>query len=476
MKPASNALALATPGRRGRAELEFLPAALEVLETPASPTGRITAASIAAFFTAALAWSVLGHVDIVATAPGTVIPSGKVKTVQSLDPGVVKAILVQDGDHVRAGQALLTLDVTEAAAERDRLARDLRQARLNMAGRQALATDLETGSGLDGFAPPSGVPVAEIATEQAAIGARRQEQLAKLASLEQQIAGKQADAAENEALVAKLQASLPFLQQKRDLYRSLLNVQFSNRVAWLESEQAFADAQHQLAVQRQHASGIEAAREALVHDLAQARASYAAGLMKDLAESETRAGELEQQYAAAAHKAARTVLAAPIGGTVQDLAVHTLGGVVTSAEHLMTVVPDQGPVLVEAAIENKDIGFVHSGQDAEIKVETFAFTRYGLLHGRVLDVSRNAMADEERGPVRAAGSDGQQDKASPDADRAAYVAHVALDRSSLVVDGKEEPLRPGMRVTAEIKTGRRRVISYLLSPLQRYAHDFGGER
>jgi len=421
---------------------------------------------------------VIGQVDIVATAQGTVIPVGNSKLVQPLEAGVVRAILVQDGDHVRAGQVLFELDVTVAAADRDRLARDLRQARLDAAGLRALRQDLESGAGLDGFAPPADALATEVAIARASIAARRQEQAEKAAGLQQQIAQKDAEAAENDATLAKLAASLPILQQKRDLYRALLNVQFTNKLAWLDAEQAYSDQMHQVAIQQSHAGTIVAAREALVRQLAETRAGYAHDVLKDLAEAEQKAGELVQQLAAAAHKAEQTVLTAPIDGTVQQLAVHTVGGVVTPAQALLVVAPDEGPVLVEATVENRDIGFVHAGQDVAVKVQTFEFTRYGLLHGHVVDVSRDRVAEAGAGSGQRDAKDkaggGETDDARPNGP--GYVAHVALDSARMMVDGGEQAIAPGMAVTAEIKTGRRSVISYLLSPLRRYAHEGIRER
>jgi HlyD family type I secretion membrane fusion protein len=320
--------------------------------------------------------------------------------------------------------------------------------------------------------------VRRVGDSVARVVARRAEQLAKLASLEQQIAEKQAEAEENTATIAKLKASLPLLQQKRDLYRSLLNVQSVSRVAWLDAEQASVEGEHDLDIQLLHSGEVEAARQSLLRQAAQQGASYAHDLLKDLADARQHADELAQQYAAAAHKAEQTVLTAPIDGTVQQLAIHTVGGVVTPAQALLTVVPDDAPVLVEATVANDDIGFVRTGQPVEIKVKTFSFTRYGLLHGHVVDISRDAVPQVQpaRKPRDEHDSTDDADASSDTPDTRGYVAHVALDRTTLDVDGHEQALEPGMEITAEIKTGRRRVISYLLSPLQRYAHEGLGER
>jgi hemolysin D len=223
---------------------------------------------------------------------------------------------------------------------------------------------------------------------------------------------------------------------------------------------------------------ITAALNALTAQHEQAVASYAHDVLKDLADAEEKAGTLDQQLREAAHKAEQTVLTAPVDGTVQQLAVHTLGGVVTPAQALLTVVPDDAGMLVEAHIQNKDVGFVHAGQDVEVKVQAFEFTRYGLIHGTVLDVSRDAVAanadpakarDANRGGAQSGDDDGQSDAGG-------YVAHVALRSTTVQTEDGMAALGPGMSVTAEVKTGRRRVIGYLLSPLQRYAHEGARER
>ena len=155
-----------------------------------------------------------------------------------------------------------------------------------------------------------------------------------------------------------------------------------------------------------------------------------------------------------------------------------MDGVVTPAEKLMTIAPDNAPVLVDAMVSNRDIGFVHPGQAVAVKVETFNFTRYGLLHGHVVEVSRDSMADDAVPPQQQypTGAGTGSPGARQGSEASVYLVHIALDRATIIVDGYERAVTPGMVVTAEIKTGRRRVLSYLLSPLQRYVHDGLQER
>ena len=172
----------------------------------------------------------------------------------------------------------------------------------------------------------------------------------------------------------------------------------------------------------------------------------------------------------------RILLRSPVTGTVQQLAVHTIGGIVTPAQQLLVVVPEDAKLEIEATIANRDVGFVHAGQPAEIKVEAFTFTRYGLLHGKVIDLSRDiaALDDRQQSTSRKDRSSGDSDDATNQP--AGYIAHISLDEKSIETETGPEALGPGMTVTAEIRTGHRRVIDYLLSPLQRYAHEGLKER
>jgi len=316
--------------------------------------------------------------------------------------------------------------------------------------------------------------------EGLSIASRRQSQLAKLADLGQQIAAKAGEAAENRTAIVRLRASLPFAEQKRDTYRELRRSGLTPVPTWAEAELAAAEQQRQIAIMEQHVATVAAQQASLVRQVAEARETYAHDVLKDLADAEQHVGELQQDFAAAARRAQQTVLTAPISGTVQELQTHTVGGVVQAAQTLMKIVPDDGPVLIEATVGNSDIGFVQPGQEVEVKVETFTFTRYGLLHGHVVDVSRDAAAPSaaSRSAAAADGDDTDTSKDGTNARKpdAGYVAHIRLDNPVMLVDGVARRLAPGMNATAEIKTGRRRVISYLLSPLQRYAHDAGGER
>lgn len=460
-------------------EREFLPAALEVIETPASPLGRAIAFAIVAFFLAALAWSWFGYVDIIATAQGRLLPSGRVKVVQPLEAGIVREIRVQDGDVVHAGDLLITLDGTVTSAERDRVAHDLMTAKLDIARLMALKGESVPGSAADAFVTPNNAPVHETEMARSFTRAQAAEQAAKLAALEQQIDQKHAESEGARASVDKLQATLPLLQEKDALRTKLLGMEFGNRFAWLDAEQALKEAQHDLLVQGKRVLETEAARTALERQRDQTRAEYAHKVLSDLSDAEQKASQQTQDLIKAQRKLRETELHAPIDGIVQQLAIHTLGGVVTPAQQLLVIVPEGQSLILEAMVSNADVGFVHAGQEVEVKVETFNFTRYGLIHGWVNDVSPDAVTEDKR-PTDSSGSNSSDTKNNKGDQQAnsspSYVARIALEGTAMMVDGRAEPLRPGMAVTAEIKTGSRRILQYLLSPLRQYTQESIRER
>jgi len=457
---------------------EFLPAALEILETPPSPAGRAVAITIGLFFLIAVSWAFLGKVDISATAPGRVVPAGMIKIVQPLDPGVVRAIHVQDGDHVKAGQLLIELDPTVAGADREKLSQDLARAQVDVARLTALKRTAETGAPAGPLIVPPGADPAEVEQARASLRAQSDERAAKLADFDQQISEKRAEAAEVAAEIAKLTASLPMLTEKARLHQRLRDEGYGTSFANLDAQQALSDARHDLAVQAARGDEASATRQSLERQRDAAASTFAAGVLDDLAKAEEKENELAQEFVKAQSKSTQTELRAPTDGVVEQLAVHTVGGVVTPAQRLLVVVPDNDRLQVEAQLANRDVGFVHPGQPVSVKVETFNFTKYGQIRGKVMEVSRNAVsAADRRVADTGAGGAGALDPAEAAAQGAAtYVARISLERSSMVVDGVRHALVPDMAVTAEIRTGRRTIIDYLLSPLARKTQESLHER
>jgi hemolysin D len=461
-------LRLVTP-ERSQNEREFLPAALEVVETPPSPTGRATGLLIVVFFTAAVAWAFLARVDVQATARGRILPAGDVKVIQPLDPGVVRAIHVQDGDHVSPGQLLIELDPTQSTADQDRLSSDLIHAKLDVARLTALKIAVETDRPAVLIAP-AGAPASLVDETRAGMSAQADQEAAKIADLTQQISQKEAERGEVNAQIDELNATLPMLLEKERIHRELRQKGYGTTFALLDAEQQLTAAKHESAVDAERGVQADDARASLEAQRRSVRSQYEAGLLTDLAKAQTQVGELSQQLIQAQNKSSQTELRSPIAGVVNELGVHTLHGVVTPAQHLMSIVPDSGNLIIEARLENRDVGFVREGQTVKVKVETFNFTRYGLLDGRVIGVSRDVVGqDEARAQANATPT--TQSAGSP-----AYVARIALAKTTMLIDGQVEELQPGMAVTADIRTGNRTIIDYLLSPLRRRTEESLHER
>lgn len=464
--------------RRQREAREFLPAALEILETPASPAGRMVGLTIILFFAIAIGWATFGHVDIIATATGKVVPTGRTKTIQPLETGIVSGIHVHDGDRVTAGQVLVELDRTVTQAERKRVGQDLIASLLDVARLSALRrsfNDLAAPHDLD---EPAGASEVEIARARSAMLAQAAEQQAKLASVVQQIDQKRAEAQSVTATIAKIDGTLPLLEETLTIRKKAMDIQYGNRIAWIDAQTRLIDQQNERIVQERKLVEIEAARRALEQQFAQTKSGFERQVLSDLSDAQKKTDEFRQDSIKAQHKTDEQLLRAPIDGTVQQLAIHTVGGVVSPAQQLMLIVPRGSSIEVEAMISNRDIGFVEQGQDAEIKIDTFNFTRYGLLHGKVISVSRDAIVKDKPPDRTGAAKQGGalSESSEPAGQELLYAARVSLEGTQMQVEDKMVNLAPGMAVTVEVKTGQRRIIEYVMSPLLRYKQESLRER
>ena len=456
-------------------EAAFLPAALSLQDTPVHPAPRRFAFGLMLLFVIALVWSIFGKVDIVAMAPGRIIVSDRTKVIQPLEASVVRKVLVKDGDRVQAGQVLVELDPTIASADKASVqeqsnaaasevyrTRILQQLLLNKQQTIDIARDLEpylalnslkigkTGSSI----PDLGILSTE--TVQAQLRSEWHDIRARLAKLDAEAARRRAEIQTVMASIAKLQATLPMAQTRETDFKNLVGEGFISSHATqdktrervelerdLATQQArLAEAQSTLAESEQARAAFKAETQRLLSD----RHALAASKLQQLTQEGTKASQRERQ----------TQLTAPVAGVIQQLAIHSVGGVVTSAQPLMIVVPDTTQVTAEISIANQDIGFVNAGQMAEVKLETFPYTKYGTVKAKVILVTADAVTDEKKGSY--------------------YPATITLAQRDMLIDGKRVNLSPGMNITAEIKTGQRRVIEYLLSPVQRAGSESLRER
>jgi hemolysin D len=461
---------------RGRDELSFLPAALEIIETPASPAGRATAMLIVGVAAFAIIWAGLGRVDIVVSSQGRIEPVGNSKVVQPFQTGVVQAILVQNDQVVTAGQALIELDPTDAAADQIRLTNDLRQARLDQARLAGLREALLSGQPPQLANPPANAPLVLLEAAQAAMQAQYAGQAAKLADLDAQIAGQREKNGEAEASLAELQASLGYAQQMANVRNKAMTLGVGDKLDSITANQQLSQQQHQVAVLQMQAVEATSAAQALVAQRAQTVADYQTSVLSDLVKADAQVSQDQDELTKASNLLQLMTLRAPITGTVQELAIHTVGGVVTPAQSLLVVVPKNPDLDAQVRIANRDIGFVHVGQEVQLKIAAYDFTRYGTIPGKVVGISHdvedampvaapNQAVMNGTQPNAANSSGGNVTTAQQDAQAGSYLADIRLERRSIQTEQGTVPLTPGMELTADIKTGRRSIMSYLLSPI-----------
>ncbi|MDR3440667.1 HlyD family type I secretion periplasmic adaptor subunit [Telmatospirillum sp.] len=451
---------------RTAAELAFLPAAIEIMETPPSPAGRLTGAIIMAMFGSAVIWACLGQVDIHATAQGRIIPAGNTKPVAASESTTVTAIHVRDGDHVEAGQVLVELDPTDSQADQARYARERLENLIIAAGYHALLdgkTDL--------VLPP------DVAVPADLLALHRSELLQKLAdhrstrdALEQERRQKEAEQRGTQADIRRLEKTVPLLAEQSDTKREMSALGWQSRTEYLKIEQEHIDRQQELESARHKLAEDESAIANVTERLKETEAKFRADAFTQMADAEQKAASLAQEEIKARQRMRQHTLTAPVSGVVQQLAVHANGAVVSQAQPVLMIVPEGEGIAVEAALQNKDAGFVRSGQPVEIKVESFPFTRYGTIPGEVTVVSSDTVQGSDSDPTRkpATATDPASTGRTKEELGAVYSVRVHPSRDWIRADEGPVKLAPGMAVTAEIRTGRRRVIEYVLDPVLRY--------
>ena len=446
-----------TPEQRSQEELDFLPAALQIQEQPPSPQGRLLGWSLIALFSIGIVWACIGEVDIVAVAEGKIISSGRSKSIQPLEKGVIKAVLVKEGQTVKAGQALVELDQTLSRAEQTRLTQQLHFIERNLARKRAMATALQSNAETPNLQLKADkFTVDQRSAQQSLLQQEWHDYRSQVATVVSQIEERKASLLANKALVIQLQQTLPLVNRQADALKQLFEKQLAPEMDYLTLEQSRIEQQQSLSNYQALAIQYQASIETAQQQLNAIRAEATASTLSELNELTQQFNELTQQLAKADDVNQKQTLYAPVDGTVHQLSVFTVGGVVMEAQELMQVVPNDDYLEVEAVLENKDVGFVKRGQLAEVKVHTFPFTKYGVVDSEVMDITSDAVIDEQRGLV--------------------YKLRVRMKTSKLMVNGAWVDLLPGMSVSTEVKTGKRRLIEYVLTPLLRYGHESVRER
>ncbi|TNF92096.1 MAG: HlyD family type I secretion periplasmic adaptor subunit [Gammaproteobacteria bacterium] len=433
-------------------EMEFLPAALEIVETPSSPLGRKILWSIISFFLIAVTWSMIGEVDIVAVAQGKIIPSGRVKVIQPLETGVITVIHVKEDQLVTKGDVLIELDTTNTSADRDRLLAEQNATQQDKLRLQTLLGLLKEQITND--KEPITNDKSQLTNDR--ISAEWSEYTSQVMTIQNEIKQRESELTATHERINQLNGTIPLISERASSLKKLLRDKLVARTQWLEVEEERVEQVKERDIQKQVQQSIQSSIDALNEKEKSHKAKSRSQWLLALSETETQLSVYEKEIEKAEQRNVRHQLIAPVTGVIKQLAVHTIGGVVTPAQEMMQIVPNNEALQVEAWLENKDIGFVREGQTAEIKVDAFPFTKYGTIDGKISALSNDAIASEQAGLI--------------------YNAQVDMSQTSINVNGQPVKLSPGMSVTVEAITGKRRLIEYLMSPLLRYKDESVRER
>ena len=452
-------------GRKG-VELEFLPAAVEIMDTPVSPVGRTLFLSLCVLFTLVVGIAYFGRIDIEAVAAGKLVPVGNIKTIQSLEMAKVEAILVEEGMNVKKGDPLIRLDPTERETDFEQVRHDLLHNRL-IAERAELV--LETIRNKQSRIPSlsdhllsaeSDFPMLptdrQVALHQSILIRSIKQHHAQVEDYLEQIEKAKAEKNSARVRIRRLKTLLPIYLEEETSREKLMSQRFVDRAKWLESKERVVNTREQIEVEESSVVQIDAEIRALRKRINTIRQTFLSERLGELAEARTKSAQLGLAMVKAEERQKNLVLRAPVDGIVNQLQVHTIGAVVQPANPLMSIVPADTKLQVEAMVENKDIGFIEKDQIVEVKIDSFPYTKYGLIEGKVATISLDALEQEDG--------------------RILFPVKIAIEQQHVQVGTKNVPLVPDMTVSAEVKTGDRRVIEYFLTPFIRYQDETLGER
>ncbi|MEA3363506.1 MAG: HlyD family type I secretion periplasmic adaptor subunit [Thermodesulfobacteriota bacterium] len=419
---------------------EFKPLLVEIEDRPLNPLGRAVFWIVIAAILFTCLWMFFGKVDVVVTARGKVIPSGEVKTIQPLNAGVVRSILIQSGDYVTKGQLLMEIDPSDVDPELASMQADHKQAELEIERINSLLESRKFKVNSDQYdAEVLRVQQEIYASEKARLKKQVQVKKESLLQLDERLAAEHKTAEQTGYMIAVLTEKLERLQKVKEII---------SRDEYERTESEAKQYATELKVSEHRIAELLALKKQTNQEIATLKEEYRNRLLLELAEKKQRHLYLQAQIEKAEFVSTRQQITAPVSGYVSRLLFHTIGGVVTPAEKLAFIVPDDSPLLIKATLLSKDMGFVAEDMAASIKIDTFSFQKYGTIDGKIIQVSKDSLEDEHLGLV--------------------YEVYIAPEKNTLIVDGIETPITAGMSVTAEVKVGKRRIIEFFIYPLIKY--------
>ncbi len=437
---------------------EFSPEIIKVQQQPPSPLPRMMLYSLLALCAGVLAWACLGRLDIVAVAQGKLVPQSFMKIVQPAESGIVREILVKEGDAVKEGQVLVRMDTRLSEADGRTLLAEQHRKRLQLRRIEAELSGAPLKQQTD---DPANIYI----QTEAQLQARRQAYLDALAAEQATLQKARHDLMAATEIESKLRKSVPIHKDQADSWDKLAKEGFAGRLLALERQRTYAESEQDLRVQSQNVASFRALIAQSDRRVAQITSNYRQQLQNERVEAEAAYHRLQQDWVKQQHRHSLLELKAPQAGLVKDLATHTPGTVVAPGTILLTLVPHDEPLVAEVWIGNIDAGFVQDNRKARVKLAAYPFQKYGMLEGVVQQISADS---QEK-------TDASNPAVKP-MQEAAYRALISLNSGYLESQGQRHRLIPGMLVSAEIHLGTRSVLDYLLSPVQKVVHEAGRER
>ena len=419
---------------------EFTPLLVEIEERPTSPLGRSLLYTILAFITIGLLWLFLAKIDVVVSARGKVVPDGEIKTLQPVETGVISSILIHEGQHVTKGQLLMEIDPSVTESDLESKQQNLALLQLETDRLNALINDRP-------FIPN---PACK---ESAAISAQQLMYLSTKSAYDQQRHVIEQQLHQNDEAIqaaksdkSRLKQLLASAREREARLKEVLDI--IARRDYDDAQNQRIEYQEQLAMKEHVIAQSNAKTNELRQQLRLITQEYRNKLLTELTQKSKEATSLSTEVESIAFRHAKQQITAPVDGYIGKLLVHTVGGVVTPAEKLVTLIPKDVPLIIKATVQNQDIGFITKSMDVAVKIDTFDFQKYGLINGTVKHIADDAIEDEKLGPV--------------------YEIAITPTNTSLTVEGKILPITAGMSVTAELKVGKRRVIEFFIYPMIKY--------
>jgi hemolysin D len=477
--------------KRSRADNQFLPAALEILETPASPLRTTFIWFIAAVVGSALLWSYFGTFDIVATAQGKIQPTGRVKVIQSIEMGKTTSVPVINGSRVMVGDRLVVLDETELKSDEDGVSTELEASNAEVARRKAVVATVRRwqSDGLWSMGRQVGDRPLDLPSSVGADVREREEGIYKadLQQLDADLTNVAAQRLQQQATIDRLDRTInaqttlvSTLSDRVNIHNALIDQSVGTKAGLID---AMETQQKEMAILATEIGELAEAKASLTVATSNGEKTVSAFIADNISrqgDASRRADGLKQQLIKARKRHQATTIFSPIDGVVQASAITTVGQVVSAGAELMRIIPGDGALEVEAYLPNRDIGFVAIGQPVVVKVEAFPFTRYGTVNGRVTGVARDAIPEPDAGQLEGDPAKALQSSVpignAQRVQNLVFPVTVKLETSDIDVEGNRQPLSPGMSVTVEVKTGKRRILEYLFSPLAEIASGAMQER